>query len=373
MDMKVALCTEILYPLFGVERRVYEMARRLPKHGFDVDLFTSTPQENLPDVNIEQVSSCTIKTSPKRNYINCISFWLNLLRRLSRENNYDIIDANGHLALMPCSLAAMRTKKPSIATIHDLYLGQWGSMYKSIMSLPGVPFEFLSARMPFDRVLCVNTTLRKKLIEVAGIKPRNVQVLQSGIDTKFIDKIKASRKDKRIIYVGRLAAQKSVDTLIKSYARLDKSIRDEYELWIVGAGDERQELEGLARSLDINVIFTGFIKNDEDVLRLMKKSEIFVLPSRRESLGLSVLEAMYCGCAVVSTACDGPRDYIKNGQNGLLTNIGDESGMARSLELVAADSTSRKRMQENARKTAHGYDWDIVVSRIADVYNEMLN
>ncbi len=371
--MNVALCTEVLYPLFGVERRVYEMARRLPKHGFEVDLFTSTRPEDLPDVNIKQVSDCTIKTPPKRNYINCLSFWINLLHRLSRQNNYDIIDANGHMALMPCSLAAMRTKKPSIATIHDLYLGQWSSMYKSVMSLPGAPFEFFSAKMPFDRVLCVNTTLRNKLINVAGLAPDDVSVLQSGIDTKFIDRIKTSKKDKRIIYVGRLAAQKNVSTLIRAYARLDKPIRNEYELWIVGAGNEREHLESLARRLGINVIFTGFVQKDEDVLRLMKKSEIFVLPSQRESLGLSVLEAMYCRCAVISTKCDGPRDYIRNGNNGLLTGVGNDVEMAKALERVITNNKLKKYMQGNARKTAKVYDWDIVVGRIADVYKEILN
>jgi glycosyltransferase involved in cell wall biosynthesis len=374
--MKVALCTEILYPLFGVERRVYEMARRLPKHGFEVDLFTSTSKEDMAELdaelNINHVSPCTVKVPPKRNYINCLSFWFNLFRRLSKQNSYDVIDANGHLALVPCSLAGMRIKKPVVATIHDLYTSQWGGMYKSIMALPGAPFEFFSARMPFDRVLCVNTTLRKKLVNVAGLESNKVKVVQSGIDTKFIDKIKSSKKDKRIIYVGRLAAQKNVDMLIRSYARLDKSIRDEYELWVVGAGNERQKLEDLARRLGVNVIFTGFVSKDEDVIRLMKKSEIFVLPSRRESLGLSVLEAMYCSCAVVSTACDGPRDYIKNNQNGMLTAIGSDIDMAKALEQVTADSRLRKHVQKNARKTAKGYDWNIVVGRIAKVYDEVL-
>lgn len=374
--MKIALCTELLYPLFGVERRVYEMARRLPKHGFSVDLFTSTAEEDVAKLdaglNVIQVSQSTVKVPPKRNYINCLSFWFNLFRRLSRENDYGLIDANGHLALLPCSLAGMRTKKPVIATIHDMYTGEWRSMYKSLMAFPGMPFEFFSARMPFDRVLCVNSTLREKLKHVAGIDSRKVSVLQSGIDTKFIDRIKASKKNKRILFVNRLAPQKNADMLIRAYAKLDKTVRDEYELWIVGEGGEKKNLENLAERLKVNAIFTGFIKKDEDVLRLMKKSEIFVLPSRRESLGLSVLEAMYCRCAVISTACDGPRDYIMPGNNGLLTEIGNEAQMTKALERVTSESVLRKKVQKNARITAKGFDWDIVVGRIAEVYGEVL-
>lgn len=373
--MKIALCTEVLYPVFGVERRVYEMARRLPKHGYDVDLFTSTPKSDLeeiaPELNVIQVSESTIKNPPKRNYVNCASFWLHLFRKLSKNRSYDIIDANGHMSLVPCSLAASRTKTPSIATIHDMYLGEWRGMYSGLMALPGAPFEFFSARMKFDKFLCVNTTLREKLINIAGIDSSSIRVLQSGIDTKFIDGIKSGKKQKRIIFVNRLAPQKNADMLIRAYAKLDKNVRDEYELCIVGKGREGPALEKLAKDLGVSVTFTGFVKRDEDVMKMMKESEIFVLSSRRESLGLSVLEAMYSRCAVVSTACDGPRDYIVNGKNGILTGIGDPDGMSAALLRAIQDVKLRKNMQTEARHTAKYYDWDIVVDRIAKVYGEM--
>ena len=371
--MKVALCTEIMYPVFGVERRVYEMARRLPKHGYDVDLYTSTPPSDLEGsgLNIVQVSPSTIKNPPKRNYFNCMSFWFNLFRKLS-AGKYDIVDANGHMSLLPCSLAAKRTGTPSIATIHDMYIGEWRDVYTGLMALPGAPFEFFSAKMPFNNFLCVNTTLRRKLISIAGIESGAIQVLQSGIDTKFIDRIRSGKKKKRILFVNRLAPQKSTDTLIRAYALLGKDVRHEYELCIVGKGRERESLENFARSLGINVTFTGFVKRDEDVMKMMKESEIFVLSSKRESLGLSVLEAMYSSCAVVSTACDGPRDYIVHGSNGLLTEIGSPESMARSLETAISDNRLRKKMQANARRTAKSYDWDIVVGKIAKVYDGMI-
>ena len=370
--MKVALCTEIMYPVFGVERRVYEMAKRLPRHGYEVDLYTSTQPSDLEGsgINVIRVSDSTIKNPPKRNYFNCVSFWFNLFRKLSARQ-YDIIDANGHMSLLPCSLAAKLRKKASVATIHDMYIGEWRGMYSGLMALPGAPFEFFSAKMHFDKFLCVNTTLRRKLISIAGIDPQAIRVLQSGIDTRFIDRIRAGRKKKRILFVNRLAPQKSADTLIRAYALLGKDTRSEYELCIVGKGQERERLEALASTHGVDVTFTGFVKRDEDVMRMMKESEIFVLSSRRESLGLSVLEAMYSRCAVVSTACDGPRDYI-NGKNGLLTEIGNPKSMAKALETAVWDNRLRKRLQANARQTARGYDWDIVVAKIAKVYDGML-
>ena len=88
-ELKVALCTETLYPLFGVERRVYEMARRLPKYGFDVTVYTSSSKKYFPDLNIKQISKPTIIEPPKRNYAFAMNFYHNLFKNLIK-NDYDI-------------------------------------------------------------------------------------------------------------------------------------------------------------------------------------------------------------------------------------------------------------------------------------------
>src|SRR3990167_9289883 len=117
--MKVELCTEILYPLYGVERRVYEMAKRLPKYGIEVEVFTSTSRNHFKHLNINQVSHVTITNPPKRNYAFCIGYMFNLFRQLARRD-YDLAHAEGQLSLIPVSLAASMRKKPSVATIHAL-------------------------------------------------------------------------------------------------------------------------------------------------------------------------------------------------------------------------------------------------------------
>ena len=366
--MKIALCTEILYPLYGVERRVYEFARRLPKYGFDVEVLTSTQRSHFKRLKIIQVSRCTITNPPKRNYAFCANYMFSLFRQLMKRN-YDLVNAEGHLSLIPCSAAAALRKKVSIATIHDLYLSEWGSMYKSAASMAGLPFEAVSCRMPFDHVLTVNSSLKEKMSSVLKISGRKVEILHSGIDTGYIDSVKENGNDGSVVYVGRLVPQKGIEMLIRSYAALPENIRKSHELKIIGEGSERGRLESLAKSLGISVNFTGKIEKHEDVLKELKKASLFVLPSVRESFGITILEAMCCGVPVISTRTEGPSDHIRDGETGFL--VGDGSGMAEKMELVLSSSVLRKKLSRNGREYAAKHDWENITKNVAGVYKKV--
>ncbi|MBS3050558.1 MAG: glycosyltransferase family 4 protein [Candidatus Aenigmarchaeota archaeon] len=364
--MKVALCTEIMYPLYGVERRVYEFARRLPKYGIDVEVLTSTHKNHFKQLKLIQVSHCTITNPPKRNYAFCMNYMFNLFRQLMKRD-YDLVNAEGHLSLIPCSAAAKLRKKASIATIHDLYLSQWGGMYKSAASLAGLPFEVLSCKMPFDCVLTVNSSLKKKMSSILKISEKKVQILHSGIDTQYINSVREKGKDGSIVYIGRLVPQKNIDGLIRAYAQLPREMRS-HELKIIGEGSERPKLEALATSLGVNVLFTGKIESHEDVLRELKKASLFVLPSKRESFGITILEAMCCGVPVISTPTEGPSDHIKNGETGFLAGEKDLAG--RMLKILS-NKRLQQTMSRNGREYAAKHDWENITKNMAGVYRKV--
>ncbi len=361
--MRIALCTEILYPLFGVERRVYEMAKRLPEHGFDVEVFTSSFQHELPGIKINQVSYPTITKSPKRSYAQCVKFSINLHRKLMK-GSYDIIDANGHLSLIPCSLAGTIKRKPVVATIHDLYLNDWSKMYSGFGAYLGLPFELLFCRMPYAKTITLNSSVREKMVKMLGMNSNKIDIIPSGIDVRAIDKIEPEKRvENRVLYVGRLVPQKNVDMLIEAFKMLGTGT----ELVIIGSGSEEEKLKKMAFGSD-NIRFLGRLERYEDIIKEMKKSGILVMPSIRENFGIVPLEAMCCGTAVISTNTEGPRDYITDGENGFLVNSGDAKGLANKMEMLLNDKNLIKKFQQNGRKTSEKYDWDEIVKRIADVY-----
>lgn len=369
--MKVALCTEVMYPTYGVEKRVEEIAKIIPKYGFDVDLYTSTTPEKMPHLNMIQVSEPTIIEPPRRNYAFLVKYWFGLFRKLSKKG-YDIIDANGHPTLVPCSLAGMKTKTPVLATLHDLYLGEWKQMTNSSLYFTGPFFEMLSAKMPVTKMLTLNSTIRKKIITMLGYDEKKISVLPSGIDVKEIDSVKKQKKSgNTILYVGRLSPQKDVSTLIKAFSMLGKN----YKLKILGEGSEKPCLQSLCKKLGIDerVLFLEPHKYHKDMVKEIKSATALAMPSIRECFGIVPLEAMAAGTPVVSTSTDGPMDYIKSGHNGFLTEIGNANEMARRLDELLGSKALQKKFQKNGRKTAEQYDWEIIVKRIADVYKEILN
>lgn len=368
--MKVALCTEILYPLYGVERRVYEFGRRLHKYGIDVDIYTSTSRKQFRNLPVVQVSHQTITTPPKRNYAFCVDYIFNLFRQLMKQD-YDLVHAEGHLSLIPCSLAAALRKKPSVATIHDLYLAEWRKMFKSAASFVGVPFEVLSCKMPFDRILTVNSSLKGKMKGILHINEKRVQILHSGIDTKYIKSVRGEKKDHSIVYIGRLAPQKNVDMLLKAYALLPKELRSRHQLKIIGEGIERRKLELIANDLGIDANFTGKIEKHEDVLKELKAASLFVLPSRRESFGITILEAMCSGVPVLSTNTEGPSDHIANGKTGFLIGINDSKDLANKMCLVLSNRNLQNTLSKNGFDYAQQHDWDNITKNVAAVYKKV--
>jgi glycosyltransferase involved in cell wall biosynthesis len=142
-----------------------------------------------------------------------------------------------------------------------------------------------------------------------------------------------------ILSVGRLSPQKDQAMLLRAFAKVRKSIPA--RLIILGDGDERAALEALARNLHIesDVAVPGFVENP---FAYMNKSAVFALSSKYEGLPGVLIQAMACGCPVVSTNCpSGPAEILDGGKYGPLVPVGDEDAMAAALrQKLQEDRTS---------------------------------
>ena len=139
-----------------------------------------------------------------------------------------------------------------------------------------------------------------------------------------------------ILGLGRLSQEKDFPTLIRAFA----IVRQEMpcRLVILGEGKDRQQLEELAHNLDergeaaADVSIPGFVENP---FAYMSKAAVFVLSSAFEGLPGSLIQAMACGCPVVSTDCpQGLAEILKAGEYGYLVPIGDAQAMADAIRRV---------------------------------------
>ncbi|MCX6818603.1 MAG: glycosyltransferase family 4 protein [Candidatus Aenigmarchaeota archaeon] len=347
--MKIALVTEVTSTIGGVETRVRNMLKYLSKE-HDVKLYTS---ENI-------INHPTIVNPPKRNLAYCLGFVFKLFFRLLKDD-YDIIDAQGHLVILPAFFAARIKNKKIVITIHDLYLSDFEKMYKNKISMLGKFYELILTKLPCEKIT-VNSALAKRL---------NASNIPNGIDYNYIRNIKQTKissrtNKKQVIFVGRLVPQKNVESLILAAY----SIKD-CRLLIVGEGNEEYKLKQMKNELKaMNIIFKKHL-NYNNIIKLIKQSDILVMPSKRESMGIVILEALASGTAVISTKTDGPKDYIKNNKNGFLVDD-DVLKIKEKLYLLLNDDNLRKKIEKNGIATASKYDWKYAICKISSLYKNMM-
>ncbi|MBQ6621284.1 MAG: glycosyltransferase [Mogibacterium sp.] len=171
----------------------------------------------------------------------------------------------------------------------------------------------------------------------------------------------AAERKHRIVAMGRLTEQKNHRMLIQSFAEFRRSYPD-YTLSIYGEGDLQEELQALISELDLqgSVILEG---NHPDVHERIRDAEIFVLSSNFEGLSNALLECMTMGIACISTRCEGSTDVIRDGENGLLTEIGNGQELTEAMLRLAGDPAFRRSLEAQALKDAENFTIDRVTRR----------
>ncbi len=159
--------------------------------------------------------------------------------------------------------------------------------------------------------------------------------------------------DKVIVtFTGQVIERKGVKDLLEAWAQLDAHVRNMAELVIVGDdlpnnGRYRLEMEKLAARLGINVQFTGF---RDDVDKWLIASDIVILPSHEEPLGLTIMEAMAYGLATVGSRVGGIVEMIIDEQTGLLVDAGDTALLADAISRLICDGELRQQLGKRARR-----------------------
>lgn len=209
-------------------------------------------------------------------------------------------------------------------------------------------------------VEAVETFIKKKAFDKKAIAVYN------GIDLnkfKFIEK--KSNSIKNIFAVGRLNIQKDYPNLLKALALLpDKTL---FNLFIVGEGEERNNIEALIESYDLKSCVKLLGRRD-DVSELFKQADIFVLSSAYEGFGLVVAEAMASNTFVVGTDCGGVKEVM--GDTGILVPPKDSIKLSEAL--VLAINLPQSTIVENNKKAfthvKKNFDLQIVTEKWLELY-----
>ena len=213
---------------------------------------------------------------------------------------------------------------------------------------------------------------------------KNIRIVPTGIEVERFFKEKFSesenislkkelgikKDDFVILYVGRLAEEKSIEVLIESHVDIVKKNKDA-KLLIVGSGPDYDRFIEMAKKLKIekNVIFTNSIPWEE-IPQYYQLADIFATASKTETQGLTIIEAMAASKPVVCLNDDAFNTVVVNDLNGLMFE--DKEGYTNSVITLMNDPNKLNQMSKQARYTAEGHSLKYYAENILDVYNSCL-
>ena len=173
--------------------------------------------------------------------------------------------------------------------------------------------------------------------------------------------------EKRVIAVGRYVYQKGFDLLLQAWAKIEKNHSD-WQMAIYGDGN-REPYEQQMKELGIDSSRCHLNGPTADIQKEYVNSSVFVFSSRFEGFGMVLVEAMACGLPVVSFACPcGPKDIVKDGDDGLLVENGNVNALTDSLIRLMGDADLRRRMAANGIKNVQRFSIEHIAKCWKDLF-----
>lgn len=284
------------------------------------------------------------------------------LRDLFRRERFDIVHVHTPVAALVGRAAAWRARVPRIVyTAHGFYFHEHMAWWKRAGF---VVLEWLGGRVTdvlFTQAEEDAATARRLRLARGPV----IEAIGNGVDAaRFAPAIEDSgRRQIRaaigtglervvILMIGRLVAEKGYPELIEAMRNVDA------ELWIVGerlASDHAASIDAAIEAaktdpaLRLRIRFLGY---RADVPDLLRAADIFTLPSHREGMPRSIIEAMMCGLPVIGTNIRGTREEIVAGETGALVPVRDPAALAAALNRLVADGALRRAWGEAGRARA---------------------
>lgn len=258
---------------------------------------------------------------------------------------------------------------PMVTTLHgtDITLVGNHPFYK-----PAVTFSINKS----DVVTSVSESLKADTLRLFDVK-KEIAVVPNFIDlAKYTPLSSACNRDvlaagdeKIITHVSNFRKVKRIDDVIKIFYKIQQQIKA--RLVMVGQGPERELAENLVFDLGIEdkVLFLG---QSNEIDKILRCSDLFLLPSDRESFGLAALEAMVNEVPVISTNSGGLPEVNKHGFSGYLSDVGDVEEMAQNALSILQDEENLRTFKKNARQQAALFDMYSVMPLYEELYKKAL-
>ena len=258
---------------------------------------------------------------------------------------------------------------PMVTTLHgtDITLVGNHPHYK-----PAVTFSINKS----DVVTSVSESLKEDTLRLFNVS-NGIEVVPNFIDTSKINTaftdcqrdLMATEEERIVTHISNLRPVKRITDVIEIFDRIQKEIPA--KLLIVGEGPEHEPALQLAKDKGIakKVVFLG---NSNEIDKILCFSDLFLLPSEKESFGLAALEAMVNAVPVISSNTGGLPEVNEDGVSGFLSDVGNVDEMAKNALSILRDPEVLKQFKNQAKEVSQKFDTQAIVPMYEAVYKKAL-
>ena len=396
--MSIVMVSRRVHPAHGpggMERKVFDLATRLPGAGVSVELFTETPAD------LDRARA-TAEAMPGGVVVHWVpGRWLPIGDRrgtvvVDRITNYPMWAKRAARWVL-----ASRDEPPAV--IHAHGLAAWGFVGLDVpaplvMSVEGLeefempaglkrvgygPFRrrMRAAAAAADRVVATDTALQPVVERRLGVAVAEQAMIPNAVDVEacrrladperaaaVLGRLGAATAQPLFVSVGRLQANKGFHVMARALQRASADLPQGWAWVVVGDGPERAAIETAAESIAGQVHFAGRL-SDADLHSVVASADWFVHPTLFEGSSIVTLEAMAHGVPVVASNAGGVPDKVIDGESGFLVPPGDSEALAEALTRAAA--TEGAAMGDAGRRHCEqNFGWDALIERYVEIYRD---
>jgi glycosyltransferase involved in cell wall biosynthesis len=293
------------------------------------------------------------------------------LREEFRRGQYSLIHTHDTRGGLLGRIAAKLAGIPALHTVHtpSFFLPQSSlkaGLYRAMERL-------LNGRFSAG-IIFVSPAIRKIYLDGKLVSPGKAHLIANGLEPEWLRlRRKAPGRGREInfLYVGRLAPEKGPLLLAEGFSRVAAELPSA-RLQIVGDGPLREAVRqtALRDGWGDRLSLPGRMDRDQTRRRL-QSADVFVLPSRFESMSYTLLEAMACGLPSIATDVGGNRDLVADGITGLLIPPKDAKALGDAMRRLAKSGALRSRMGESARLRAREFPLKKMLNGTREVYRTL--
>src|SRR3989338_3304450 len=293
-------------------------------------------------------------------------------RVIAAEEEHDVIHAHDWLSFRAGMEAKRISGKPLIVHVHATEFDRTA----------GHPNQYIyeeerRGRHAADCIIAVSQHTKNVIVEHYGIAPEAIMVVHNGIDHKdyrhelpaALSNIRAQGK-KIVLFVGRITIQKGPDYFIKVAKRVLEY--DPNVLFIIsGSGDMEHQIIRLASDMGLGdkIVFAGFVRGDE-LLKLYRAADLYVMPSISEPFGLTALEALANGSPILVSKQSGVSEVLTH---ALKSDFWDIDDMADKILNVVGSNALRDTLGELGAKDVEHVTWESAAGKCTQIYEDIIN